>query len=54
MKQAELLNEDQSLVIMIMHSHQQVNNYDCDLYVIKNVWAVINCWDWSEIIKNAL
>ena len=36
----------------IMHSHQQINDYDCSLYVIKNVWAVINYWDQSEIIEN--
>ena len=36
MKQAELLDKDQSLIMKIMYSHQQVNNYDCGLYVIKN------------------
>ena len=45
MKQAELLNKDQSLMMKIMCSHQQINDYDCDLYVIKNVQAVINYWD---------
>ena len=36
-----------------MHSYQQVNNYDCGLYAIENVWAIINCWDQPEIMKNA-
>ena len=36
MKQAELLNRDQSLMMRMMCSHQQVNNYDCGLYVIEN------------------
>ena len=35
-----------------MHSYQQVNDYDCGLYVIKNVWAVINHQDQPEIVKN--
>ena len=42
MKQAGLLDKDQSLVMKIMHSHQQVNDYDCGLYAIENAWAVIN------------
>ena len=37
-----------------MCSYQQVNNYNCGLYVIKNVQAVINYWDQSEIIENTL
>ena len=52
MKQAELLNKDQSLVMKIMCSYQQVNNYDCSLYAIKNVQAVINYWNQSEVMKN--
>ena len=54
MKQAELLDEDWSLVMEIMHSYQQVNNYDCNLYVIKNAQAVINHWDQPEVMRNTL
>ena len=52
MKQAELLDKDWSLIMKIMYSYQQVNDYDCSLYAIKNVQAVINHQDWSKIIKN--
>ena len=37
----------------IICSHQQVNDYNCSLYVIKNAWAIINCWDQSEVVRNA-
>ena len=53
MKQAELLDEDQSLIMRTIYSYQQVNDYDCDLYIIKNAWAVINHWDQPEVVKNA-
>ena len=53
MKQAGLLNGDQSLIMRMMCSHQQVNDYDCGLYAIENAQAVINCWDQPEIMKNA-
>ena len=53
MKQAELLDKDQSLVMRTMRSYQQINDYNCGLYAIKNAWAVINCQDWSEVMKNA-
>ena len=36
MKQAKLLNEDQNLMMKIIHSYQQVNDYNCGLYAIKN------------------
>ena len=53
MKQAGLLNRDWSLVMKMMHSHQQVNDYDCGLYIIENAQAVINCWNRPEVMKNA-
>ena len=37
-----------------MHSYQQVNDYDCGLYAIKNAWAVINYQNQPEIMKNTL
>ena len=38
----------------MMHSHQQVNDYNCGLYVIKNAWAVINHQNQPEVVRNAL
>ena len=52
MKQAELLNRDQSLIIRMIHNYQQVNDYNCSLYVIKNAQAVINYQNQPEIMRN--
>ena len=53
-KQVKLLAESQSLMMEMIHSYQQVNNYNCDLYTIENAQAVISYQNQLKVIKNTL